>query len=245
MAQNGTNANLDSLSLSDTEADDTEDLFASPSVKSKKALGKSAEQSSANASRPPDPGSEEDHLAAHEASLQSELSSLRSMNQVITGITASLETAKSNMDTVAATVTNASTLLTTWTRILSQAEHNQRLILNPSWQGATQDVADTENEVLLRQQEKERKEADEARRARDREVEREEEERRKTAEPTKGSRGRGKAVGTGRGRAGSNGYGIGSSGSGRATTRGGSMSGRLGAGAGRGLSGSRAKGRGA
>ena len=244
MAQNGTNANLDSLSLSDTEADDTEDLFASPSVKSKKTLSKSAEQTSTDASRPHDPDSEEDLLAAHEASLQRELSSLRSMNHVITGITRSLEKAKSNMDTVSATVTNASTLLKTWTRILSQAEHTQSLILNPNWQGATQDIADAENEVILRQQEKERKEAEESRRAREREAEREEEERRKTLEPTKGSRGRGKGVGSNRGRVGSSGFGVGSSGGGRGTTRGGSTSGRPGIGVGRGLSGSRGRGRG-
>src|SRR5699024_4026361 len=59
---------------------------------------------------------------------------------------------------VSRTVDSASTLLNTWTRILSQTEHNQRLILNPNWQGATQDVADIENEAILRQQAAERRE---------------------------------------------------------------------------------------
>jgi len=59
---------------------------------------------------------------------------------------------------VSRTVDSASTLLNTWTRILSQTEHNQRLILNPNWQGATQDVADIENEAILRQQAADRRE---------------------------------------------------------------------------------------
>lgn len=42
-------------------------------------------------------------------------------------------------------------------RILSQTEHNQRLVLNPSWRGATKDLSDMENERLQRRQEKERK----------------------------------------------------------------------------------------
>lgn len=56
---------------------------------------------------------------------------------------------------------NASTLLNTWMRILSQTEHNQRLVLNPSWRGATQDLSDVENERLQRRQEKERRLAEE------------------------------------------------------------------------------------
>lgn len=55
-------------------------------------------------------------------------------------------------------MTSASTLLNTWTKILSQTEQNQRLILNPNWQGATQDVADMENEAIQRQQAAERRE---------------------------------------------------------------------------------------
>ena len=242
MAQNGTEANLDSLSLSDTEADDTTDLFASPSVKSRKPHIKPSAQTATDASQPPDPESEENALAAHEASLRRELASLRSMNQVITGITTSLEKAKSNMDTVSATVANASTLLTTWTRILSQAEHNQRLILNPNWQGATQDVADAENEVVIRQQERERKEADDAKRMKEREAQKEEEQERRAAEPAKGSRGRGKGIVNSRGRASSSGYGVGGTVLGRGTTRGGSANGRPGVGTGRGSSRGRSRG---
>lgn len=60
--------------------------------------------------------------------------------------------------TVSRTVNSASILLNTWTRILSQAEHNQRLILNPNWHGASQDIADMENEAARKQQEAERRE---------------------------------------------------------------------------------------
>ena len=249
MAEDGTPYNLDSLSLSDTGTDDTEDLFASPSVPSKKRTQQSNKQNDTQnqiqkVSPAPPPDSEEDALAAHEENLRRELGSLRSMNAVISGITASLEKAKSNMETVSATVNNASTLLTTWTRILSQTEHNQRLILNPNWHGATQDIADGENEEVIRRQEKERREADEERRARQREAEREEEERRRTIESSKGSKGRG-GRGVGRGSTRAGGYvGVGGQGGVKGTARGGTTYGRTGSGIGRGLGGSRSRGRG-
>ena len=88
-------------------------------------------------------------------------------------------------------MTNASTLLNTWTRILSQTEHNQRLILNPTWQGANNDIVEAENEMIARQQaatrlemdEQNRREAEAARKA-------EEEERRLEAAAISDSRGR-------------------------------------------------------
>lgn len=99
------------------------------------------------------------------------------------------------------TVSNACTLLQTWTRILSQTEHNQRLILNPVWHGATQDNADQENETLLRQQEKERREIEDAQRREATARRAEEEERaRSEAATVRGSRGtRGRGRGTSRG----------------------------------------------
>lgn len=249
MAQNGTTPeNLDSLSLSDTELDDTEDLFASPSVPSKKPKdAQTPEAAQAQRSVPP-PDTEEDTLAAHEASLHRELSSLRTMNQVVSGVVESLEKAKKNMDTVSATVNNASTLLTTWTRILSQTEHNQRLILNPNWQGASQDIADGENEEILRRQEKERRREEEIRREEAREREREEEERRRMTEgATKGSRGRGRGAGRGVGRGVSSGYvGVGGQGGVRGTARGAATTPRrVATGIGRGLTSGRGRGRGA
>lgn len=108
--------------------------------------------------------------------------------------------------TVSRTVSSASTLLNTWTRILSQTEHNQRLILNPNWQGATQDVADMENETILKQQAAERREQ-ELQRQREAAARKTEEDARKRAQPTTTSRStRGTTTGT-RGRVRSTGLG--------------------------------------
>lgn len=223
MAQNGT-LDLNSFSLSDTDPNDAEDLFASPSVPSKRLKAVQDREPPGRHSPPPTrspPETEEDALANHEQALKRELSSLRNMNHVVSGIVESLEKAKSNMETVSATVSNASQLLTTWTRILSQTEHNQRLILNPQWQGASQDLADVESEEVLRRQEKERKEAEEIRRAEAREREREEEERRRMTEAAtpKGSRGRGRGTARGTSRPGGGGYvGVGGQGGVRGTS---------------------------
>lgn len=84
---------------------------------------------------------------------------------------------------------------------MSQTEHNQRLILNPNWQGATQDVADMENEAIQKQQAVERRERalQEQREAAARKAE--EEERRRMLNP-KSTRGttRGTVRSTGLGR---------------------------------------------
>ena len=238
---------LNSLSLSDSDDNDTEDLFASPSMPTKRRKREQRPETS-NPQHSASPSNTKDDLAAHEASLRQELSSIRTMNQVISGVVNSLEKVKSNMETVSATVSNASNLLTTWTRILSQTEHNQRLILNPQWQGASQDVADGENELLLRRQEKERREAEEARREEARARERDEAERRRMTEgpTTKGPRGRGRGVGRGVGRAGGNGYvGVGGHGGVRGTARaGGTVPGRTGSGIGRGIGTGRGRARG-
>ncbi|KAF2764952.1 hypothetical protein EJ03DRAFT_255440, partial [Teratosphaeria nubilosa] len=114
-----------------------------------------------------------------EARLKAELERVREVNKVIGNVNASLTKAKENMGTVQQTVDNASTLLATWTRILSQTEHNQRLILNPRWQGATQDLEDAENEELRRQQEVERRAMEEQRRKEEAQRKAEEEERRR------------------------------------------------------------------
>ena len=219
MAQNGA-PNLDSLSLSDTEVDDTEDLFASPSVLSKKPQAVPQSEAPQYQSPGPPPETEEDALVAHETSLRRELSSLRAMNQVVSGVVEALEKAKSNMEIVSATVSAASTLLKTWSQILNLTEHNQRLILSPQWQGASQDIADGENEEILKRQEKERREAEEIRRAEAREKEKEEEERRRMAEGAapKGSRGKGRGNGRGMGRAGGGCVGVGGQGGIRGTT---------------------------
>lgn len=60
------------------------------------------------------------------------------------------------VQTVSQTVNSSSALLDSWTRILSQTEMNQRLLLNPSWQGATADAIAIHEEEL-RHEEEERK----------------------------------------------------------------------------------------
>lgn len=96
-------------------------------------------------------------------------------------------------------MTNASTLLNTWTRILSQTEHNQRLILNKDWNGATKDLEEVEAENLERELARQR-ECDEAERRRQDARRRQEEQERARLVGTTSS---GMATtGRGRGRAG-------------------------------------------
>lgn len=147
------------------------------------------------------------------------------------------------VQTVSKTVQNASTLLQTWTRILSQTEHNQRLILNSQWQGASQDLVAIEEEETYRQQASERRAAEEQARKEAATRKIEEDRRRAEAAPRAGTRGRGR----GRGRRTTTptpapgGYvGVGGQ-AGRGLDRGGSASGRAGSGIGRGL---RGRGRG-
>lgn len=169
------------LSLED---EDVEDLFASPSdagtgtqKHTPQSQASSAQKYHArNSSR-----SRQNEAEARDARLKAELEKVREVNKVIEGVTASLTKAKDNMETVNRTVSNASTLLATWTRILSQTEHNQRLILNSNWHGATQDIEDIENEETRRQQEAERRALEEQRRREEAQRRAEEEERRKAA----------------------------------------------------------------
>lgn len=139
---------------------DQEDLFASPSTAKapKTQLVERPKTPSNNHSR------YEDHEDAREAGLQRELEGVRNINELIEGVIGTLERAKGNMQTVSNTVNTASTLLNTWTRILSQTEHNQRLLLNPSWKGASQDLADIESEAAARAAAAERRAAEEERR---------------------------------------------------------------------------------
>ncbi|KAL8769991.1 MAG: hypothetical protein Q9209_004238 [Squamulea sp. 1 TL-2023] len=185
----------------DFSDDDTEALFASPSrpqpkasLKAIKTDPKESTVQKSHMSGNGESGSEE----AREAALRRELAGIKSINQVIEGVVDSLERAQGNMDTVSRTVTDASTLLNTWTRILSQSEHNQRLILDPSWHGAAQDMADIENESLLKQQEKERRELEEVQRREARARKAEEDEKRRAgsagSKSVRGGRDRGRAA---------------------------------------------------
>jgi hypothetical protein len=150
------------------------------------------------------------------------------------------------IQTVSRTVTSASTLLNTWIRILSQTEHNQRLILNPNWQGASADVADMENEMVLKAQAAERRAAEEERRREEARRRAEDEERQRQAgtavRGARGTRGRGRGTGRGSSLSGS-GY---VAGGGSSRLSGGSrgpQTGRTGTSIGRGLGGTRGRGR--
>ncbi|TPX18073.1 uncharacterized protein E0L32_011843 [Thyridium curvatum] len=149
-----------------------------------------------------------------EAALRRELEGVRNINEVIEGVLGTLERAKGNMNNVSQTVNNASTLLNTWTRILSQTEHNQRLILNPEFKGATQDLLEIESENLRKQQEAERKAEELERRREAARRKAEEDERQRLVAPSSTSSSRGLARGTrSRGRVYSRGSGIGRGGS--------------------------------
>ncbi|KAL3430737.1 DASH complex subunit Duo1-domain-containing protein [Aspergillus tetrazonus] len=203
MAPYSTAEEMDRLQLSDSDSDV---LWDSPSKRGKKKLNQAAIKQE-NSPPPADTDRDEETLfdrqEAREAALHNELRVVRNVNQVIEGLLGSLDKAKGNMETVSRTVNSASTLLNTWTRILSQTEHNQRVILNPSWQGASQDMADLENEELLRQQAAERRER-ELQQQREAAARKAEEDERKRAQSTstRGTRivSRGRVVRSGIGR---------------------------------------------
>ncbi|KAH8598848.1 DASH complex subunit Duo1-domain-containing protein [Bisporella sp. PMI_857] len=233
---------IDSLDVSDS---DPEDLFTSPSRTQKSKQKPNAKLSDSSAPPHRNGESKYDAEQAREAALRRELESVKSINGVIEGVISSLEAARGNMDTVSQTVNSSSTLLNTWIRILSQTEHNQRLILNPNWQGASQDVADIENDAIMRAQAAERKAAEEERRREEARQRAEEEERQRQATGTvRGVRGRGRGRSRGRG------VGGGISGTGYVASgpstggRGISQTGRSGSGIGRGIGTTRGRARG-
>jgi hypothetical protein len=84
------------LDLSDS---DTEDLFASPS-RASKPKSKPNHKPTESTNAPPQRNGESKYDAeqARNAALQTELESVRSINQVIEGVVSSLEAAKGNMD---------------------------------------------------------------------------------------------------------------------------------------------------
>ncbi|PNP46763.1 hypothetical protein TGAMA5MH_01714 [Trichoderma gamsii] len=124
-----------------------------------------------------------------DAMLKRELDGVRKINEVIEGVIGTLQRAGGNMESVSKTVSNASTLLNTWTRILSQTEHNQRLILDPTWKGATDDLAEIEAEALRKQQAEARKAAEEEERKEELRRRREEDEQRRKLPASAAARG--------------------------------------------------------
>lgn len=85
------------------------------------------------------------------------------------------------MKTVSQTVNSVSVLLDTWVKILSQTEHNQRLILNTNWKGASTDIENMENESLLKAQAEEKRIANEERRKEELRKKEEDDERQRQA----------------------------------------------------------------
>lgn len=181
-------------------SDPDEDLFASPesgatTQKHTPTSNASSTQKQQTQQHQGPKISKQELEEARDAQLRAELEKIREVNRTIEGVTASLQKAQTNMTTVHQTVNNASTLLATWTRILSQTEHNQRLILNPGWQGATHDLDEMENDELRRQQEAERREMEAQRRREEAARKAEEEERKRAvAEAKRGSMNRTRSV---------------------------------------------------
>lgn len=199
--------------MADHLADDslTEDIWASPTA-DKPVRSQSVERprTPKTPKTPKTPTRAASPTYDHEAALRKELEGVKNVNRAIEGVIGTLERAQANMGTVSGTVSNASALLNTWTRILSQTEHNQRLVLNPSWKGSTQDILDIEAEAIQKQQAAERRALEVERRREEAKRRAEEEERRRqagtTAAPraTRGLRSRGRGgvsriAGTGRG----------------------------------------------
>ncbi|CRK21058.1 hypothetical protein BN1723_007820 [Verticillium longisporum] len=183
--------------MSDPLDDSTTDIWASPDQDEPTERPKTPRTpKTPKTPVPRTPANQDTDEYDRDAVLRKELEGVRNINASIEGIISTLEKAKSNMGTVSNTVGNASTLLNTWTRILSQTEHNQRLILNPEWRGATQDMQEMEAEALQKQQAAERKAAEDERRREAARRKREEEEAERTR-PTIGRtpsvRGRGTA----------------------------------------------------
>ncbi|KAF1942764.1 hypothetical protein EJ02DRAFT_161328 [Clathrospora elynae] len=236
---------LGALDLSDS---DTDALFDTPAARKNKKQPATADANAGDGAAGGKTRVKESHYTAEEAreaALRRELESIRNVNRVIEGVVESLQKAKDNMatQTVSRTVQNASTLLQTWTRILSQTEHNQRLILNPQWQGASQDLVDIEEEEAYRQQATQRRAAEEQARREAAARKIEEDRLRAEAITTKaGTRGRGRGARPRGASTSATGNYVGVGGqAGRGVSRGDSTRGRAGSGIGRGL---RGRGRG-
>ncbi|KAF4781507.1 DASH complex subunit Duo1 [Colletotrichum paranaense] len=180
----------------------TEDIWASPGPEGRGAPPSERPETPRTPKTPKTPKTpaNQTHNAPYdrEASLRKELEGVRNINAAIEGIISTLDKAKGNMNTVGSTVSNASTLLNTWTRILSQTEHNQRLILNPNWQGASNDLVQLEAETLQKQQLAERRAAEEERRREAARRKREEEDEERQRQAAVGSAPRGRGVSRGR-----------------------------------------------
>ncbi|KAM0255365.1 hypothetical protein ACHAQJ_005807 [Trichoderma viride] len=176
--------------VDDMDLDDS-DLWTSP-VKHDPSEPRPKAPKSPRTPRTPKTPTGNDHQSEpldREAMLKRELEGVRSINQIMEGVIGTLQRAGGNMNSVSKTVSNASALLNTWTSILSQTEHNQRLILDPTWKGATNDLVEIEAEALRKQQAEARKAAEEEERKEELRQRREEEEHRRKLPASASARG--------------------------------------------------------
>ncbi|KAE8540357.1 hypothetical protein D1P53_003302 [Cryptococcus gattii VGV] len=81
------------------------------------------------------------HDSDGEKKLRESLYELRKFNEVFEGFIGSLEGVKGHNERLAERVQQTSLLLEEYTAILGQAEHTQRLLLNPRWTGSSDDAA--------------------------------------------------------------------------------------------------------
>lgn len=83
--------------------------------------------------------------------MEEELAQVQRLNGVMRRTINTCDRAAGNMEMLLQTVGNADRLLDMWTRMLSQAEYTQRLLLDERWEGASKDAADMEAEAMARQ----------------------------------------------------------------------------------------------
>lgn len=269
MASSGGPSAVEEEQSSD-QSDAQEDLWTSPS--------KSVPPPQRNA-QPRNRGTLHGKQEARDAALRRELQSVRNANEAIEGAIESLAKARNSIEvgfkssiakwtllhmqvnvtrskrtdlsqTFKTIVSSALSLLSIWTKILSQTEHNQRLILNRDWQGASQDLMAAEQETLLKQQAAERRQNEEEERRAAAARKAEEDECRRAEAATRVPKGTSRGRGRGFGRAGgtnalsSTSYvGVGGQGGRRGVGRGSSTARRTTSGIGRGTASVRGKSR--
>jgi DASH complex subunit Duo1 len=146
------------------EGEDADENIDDDTIFAPRARARSQDQSNHEASRskprfpPTSPRSDT-------AALEAELGTLHNINGTLQTVLSSLRTAQSNTHTLHTSIAASTALLDTWTRILGQTEHNQRLILSGRWGGASEDIAAVEREER-EQEEAERRRAAELERDR-------------------------------------------------------------------------------